>query len=384
MRVNRSALTAFLVTLALNGGAMAATWHVEKDGSGDFAFIQDAVNASADGDTIRIGPGRYEEYQRYDIGAWRDEAIFVLLDGRSLTMIGSGEGSTVIGPSVLFDPAEHEKGVVLFHGSSLEMSDLSIDGIYSGVQIWQYSSAAIQRCTFQSEGYGVGCSVFESIESRFTNCTFIGYNTGVGPHAGSVDVRVENCIFREVSYAVNTWNTTGLAVDGCRVEDSLAGVQLYLESDATITGLTADCRGPCVIVESNSHATIENSDLNSAALATLWLSSSSTVTGHGIHFFNSGGPCVRLFRSGAVITDSHLSTGAQYAVECVPYSQAEPWTADLRNNWWGVSDAESIDALIYDGNDDPEIGVIVQYFPFRDEQVSNEAMNWGDLKRHYR
>ena len=43
----------------------ATTWHVEKDGSGDYAVIQDAIDAAAAGDTIRIGPGRFEDYSVY-------------------------------------------------------------------------------------------------------------------------------------------------------------------------------------------------------------------------------------------------------------------------------------------------------------------------------
>ena len=45
------------------GQVCARTWYVEQDGSGDFTVIQDAVDAAGDGDTVAIGPGRYEEYQ---------------------------------------------------------------------------------------------------------------------------------------------------------------------------------------------------------------------------------------------------------------------------------------------------------------------------------
>jgi hypothetical protein len=38
------------------------TWSVEKDGSGDFSVIQDAVEAAAPGDTIQIGEGRFEDF----------------------------------------------------------------------------------------------------------------------------------------------------------------------------------------------------------------------------------------------------------------------------------------------------------------------------------
>ena len=57
MRV--SLLTIGLCVLAL--GSSAATWHVAKDGSGDFMVIQDAIDAASPGDTVWIHAGRYEE-----------------------------------------------------------------------------------------------------------------------------------------------------------------------------------------------------------------------------------------------------------------------------------------------------------------------------------
>ena len=41
-----------LLVLAVASSAHGRTWHVEKDGSGDFTVIQDAVDAAADGDVI--------------------------------------------------------------------------------------------------------------------------------------------------------------------------------------------------------------------------------------------------------------------------------------------------------------------------------------------
>ncbi|MBE0568033.1 MAG: hypothetical protein IH621_18915 [Krumholzibacteria bacterium] len=53
--------TAFVLTT----GAEARTWRVEKDGSGDYTVIQDALDAAASGDTIQIGPGRFEDFRIY-------------------------------------------------------------------------------------------------------------------------------------------------------------------------------------------------------------------------------------------------------------------------------------------------------------------------------
>jgi len=39
----------------------AATLRVERDGSGDYATLQPALDAAAAGDTVLIGPGEYTE-----------------------------------------------------------------------------------------------------------------------------------------------------------------------------------------------------------------------------------------------------------------------------------------------------------------------------------
>ena len=49
------------VLLTAISPAWAVTFTVEKDGSGDFTIIQDAVDAAAPGDTIIIRDGIYRE-----------------------------------------------------------------------------------------------------------------------------------------------------------------------------------------------------------------------------------------------------------------------------------------------------------------------------------
>ena len=68
-------LTYMLAVMALASACRAAVWSVAVDGSGDYSVIQDAVDAAADGDTISLGPGRYDSYRRYTIGVWVDRVI---------------------------------------------------------------------------------------------------------------------------------------------------------------------------------------------------------------------------------------------------------------------------------------------------------------------
>ena len=55
--------------------AQSETWRVEQDGSGDFVTIHDATIACSAGDTIMIGPGRYDDFHPFTAPAWTTEVI---------------------------------------------------------------------------------------------------------------------------------------------------------------------------------------------------------------------------------------------------------------------------------------------------------------------
>jgi pectin methylesterase-like acyl-CoA thioesterase len=98
--------------------AAARTWRVAKDGSGDFAVIQAAVDAAAPGDTVSIGPGRFLEKAPYTTPGWTKD-VYVVATKDSLTFIGSGQDVTIIGPATrLHTPPAHPKGFAILFVSS--------------------------------------------------------------------------------------------------------------------------------------------------------------------------------------------------------------------------------------------------------------------------
>jgi len=70
-----------LLFLVATGRVEGRTITVDDDGEAEFTSIQDAINASKDGDTVRVWDGVYEEN------------VFV---NRSLTLFGNGSASTII------------------------------------------------------------------------------------------------------------------------------------------------------------------------------------------------------------------------------------------------------------------------------------------------
>ena len=92
-------LLLLLTSLFMAEIAAGATILVRKDGTGDYSVLHTAVNAAADGDTILIGPGEFTETRSVQIPGWPTDVLThgdVLV--RRLTIIGAGEGVTVIGP----------------------------------------------------------------------------------------------------------------------------------------------------------------------------------------------------------------------------------------------------------------------------------------------
>ena len=59
-------------------------------------------------------------------------------------------------------------------------------------------------------------------------------------------------------------------------------------------------------------------------------------------------------------------------------------THDLSNNYWGATDAATIQSWIIDHADNSQIGATVLYSPFAGQSVPTESTSWGDLKALFR
>ena len=133
--------------LALATSAYSATWYVEKDGSGDFEVIQDAVDVAAPGDVIMVGPGRYEEFQVYFDGN-SDWHIYVLVETDDLTIIGSGPESTIIGPVDDSVNIRYTIGVANLYMPQFRMERIAVENMKKfGLSPLKSSSNALNNLT---------------------------------------------------------------------------------------------------------------------------------------------------------------------------------------------------------------------------------------------
>jgi len=386
---SRSVVLLAFVLLAA-AAAQARTWRVEKDGSGDFMVIYEALDAAGAGDTIQIGPGRFEEY-RLEPDYVSETYCCAHITTPNLTLIGSGPESTVIGLEH-YDP--HYPRFVIgisCNNYDLTVKDLTVNGLHRCIH-FEGPNLLAENCTFSDAEICV--STWSPESSTFYRCRFLGaQQRGLfGPRPNHVSV-IE-CEFAYGNFfAISGVGGTGWIIRDTTVHDYAGGIQL----DAQASGIIERCHiqvlsgnGPPIGLLHGAVFTLRDNVFEgygwAGAFATngtvttvtnnIFLGGSYTVIEvsyspldfHGNHIINQGGMSVLAFWGRG---------GLQ-----------QPYDLDLTGNYWGTDDPAQIAAWIDDYTDhhphDQYHYVIVHYEPFEDGPVRMESHTWTDVKAMFR
>jgi hypothetical protein len=208
------------------GDAYGRTWHVERDGSGDFTVIQDAVDAASNGDIIMIGPGRFDEYRSVGSPIYD---VYVLIQDKSLTFIGAGPDATIIGPADVNHHPWPGRDVMIFktfNFTSLVLRDLCLEH-----SPWKLVSCAVgsgrleaENCTFREGGNGI--AGFFAGGGWVRSCEFRDLTSdGVGLWNPTPNFEVSTCTFQNVYKPVGVyWSPTRCDVINCTMNGGRVGV----------------------------------------------------------------------------------------------------------------------------------------------------------------
>jgi len=385
-----------LAAALLGQTALAATFRVERDGSAPYTIIQDAVDAAASGDTILIGPGRYNEGRVYSPPGWT-ALVRVLVHQAELTIIGSGPQSTIIGQ---VEPYQFSQGshwgieatrglgnttrVIVsgirfenmrfgvtgaFSTSNMIVLDCVFSGLYYGILTAAADLLDVRSCSFEhpganGSGYfvfatscgtvnidgctfsdldgslyrGYGASIQQALVSNVTNCDFVGGDFGLHYAGGVNGGSVRNCNFVGQSMWGLGFSGIDLKVDGCTFSQQRIAIDQWYGTYLVIT--------------------------NTEIL---------DVSEIGIRIGPGGD---------LKIANSYLAHGPQYAIADTPYCSDKGASLlpvlDLRNNNWGTTNADSIASWIGLCNYD------TIFIPFIGQPVPSEPVSFGSLKASFR
>ncbi|MDD5707005.1 MAG: right-handed parallel beta-helix repeat-containing protein, partial [Kiritimatiellae bacterium] len=343
-------------------GAAAAhgrTWTVEQDFSGDFWNIQNAVDIAEDGDVIEIGPGRYQEYSTvYNSNGWPILHVYANIGEKSLTLIGSGTGVTIIGPE---DPNFHPwPGVDVAIVNAYESRGLTMSGItfdhspFLLVHIDRATSLHASDCEFRDARYGVVGSYTAGgsiVQCRFENLS----QTGVSVFNPTTNFRVEDCTFTNVygPVALN-WSPAYCDVINCVMIGGRIGVSFSGGSSGRIIGcVIGNFVNYGVSLLDSGDVEIHDTVIEQSTGWGMSLGGATTALIHDNVISTQSGGCVYLPDpcDGMRFTNNSLIRGGGYLAKTNDYFPFTPAVYfHLENNYWGTTDADEIATYIIDGH----------------------------------
>lgn len=379
--------------------ASAATIHVARDGSGEFTTIQAAVDAAASGDTIMIGPGRYNEGAIVTCPGWT-EFVRVLVRQDELTLIGAGPDQSIIGPTTPWTLSQGwNVGIQTgpYWGSRhVLILGLGFENMAFAVRSADASEATtIRNCRFYMNAYGL--MFYNGGALDVSDCTFdfMPRNYRHLTALGMQSVRVSNCQFNLA--AENIWRQKAVHVEatsaadfsGCAFEGgdsgmALVGVGLTRIDNCVFNDQTStDGQNP-MGVEVVGGTVIMSNCIFDAQTNAIFASESPDIEITNTRILSTSETSLNFETfSSLKVHDCVLAHGPRYTVwQEFPCDSKVAAVSlphlDMINNDWGTSNADSIAAWIR------TCEYVVDYVPFMGQPVPMESTSWGNLKAQYR
>ncbi len=375
---------------ALSFPVQGRTWNVEKDGSGDFTVIQDALDAATSGDTLRIGPGRFEDFREYQTnGGLR---IYIAkIEVPEMVIIGAGRDQTILGPSEYTWDGEEPipRGVVCISQQApggLSLSGVTFENLYSGVYVENAVGLTVEDCGFV--GGDTGVRSFE--QSMVKRCQFSGMRIGVWVDGPADSGLVENCQFFNCKCGVLfQWMGNGF-VRGCDLAvsegTSYSGIK-FVGSGGGIFDCQISGVGYSISLSNNLNVVLQRNQLLSPGYCIY--SDSERFEAEDNIFESTGSVAtIDLYTWGTshTIRHNHILRGTGPAVRVVGHHGDPDYVLDMRENWWGTTERDSIAAWIHDGNDVvfPPLECTVAFEPFADGPLPTEKKSLGGFKAMFK
>lgn len=389
---------ALLIVSVLSSQSQARTWRVERDGSGDFRVIQDAIDVAASGDTIQIGPGRFDDKQLFGVPPWQQYVRAVIVQP-NLTIIGAGAANTFIGPNAPWTEAQGEDKGIYFDANAgagvLRVRDLAFENALGGIYAANNTdSLFVTRCTFG----GAGTSIYSfSDVTTISSCRFLSLNDHGGYHVNSIgqeSIGISNSEFtierqtQRIKICANIQSTGDARICGSEFHGGMSGISVSSGNveirqcnfdGSGIYGLTLN--GGVVLMED---CVMRNQDvaLDSGGPGGVW--KLDRVDFEGIH----SATLTYGHLGGGYIRNCTLARGMRYVVQDYntwPVNGGTPITLDMSGNWWGTTNPDSIQAWIYDSNDQPARPYYyVQWQPCLTEPLGVQRRSLGGVKAMFR
>ena len=387
MTLLSKSLASFLALATVSAVATdtpAATWRVAQDGSGDFALVQDAVEAAATGDTVSIGPGVYPELRDYPLPGGGTLGFVALVEVDELTILGDDKDIVVLGPAVQAPNVElGPTGIVTRPGKNVRVSGVTVRNVSAGVNPngeWaEISDSRFVGCDMGIRSVLTGFLTVIRIETIET----LGSGVVVFRARGGTGARIDDSLFADsLQFGVDV-QTDNSSISNCSFERNTVALQISFGGSAEI----ADCRFVNSVnvdlpVINGAEATVVRNRFEGFPGANVFLDgvlegSHNYLSGGSVATFRLSGRSAVRFNNNHILNAGGLSVLAGLSSQSVP-------PHDFERNYWGTTNTDQIDEWILDENDEDGPGfALVDYLPLAESPISSESTSFGELKSRF-
>ena len=204
------------------GGARTIT--VDDDGEGDYATIQEAVDAAEDGDTIQVWEGSYFEVEIT----------------KGLRIVGNGTEETRIEMPGMYANATSIENVTVLGWIHLlpfvqdvVIRNCSVKGIQWGLVSTNNRNVTLADCNIMGASED-GVHIKRLSESNFINCSFRNCRTGMLIEEGTNN-RIEGCTFlNNTGSGIYLIRTRSTWITNCVFEGNKIGISDSRTEDTSL------------------------------------------------------------------------------------------------------------------------------------------------------
>ena len=206
MRIWMLALGVLIVSTTVQ----AKVWTVEKDGSGDFTVIQDALDASADGDTVLVGPGRFDEFRLHVTNVNSSNVAMIARVQVDITLLGAGRDQTFLGPDTYVGSFEgRNTGCLLIDaGSESTIRGFTFENTYGNVTVRATTAFEDNRIDGRLKDRFATFNIWVLLapDNQIRRCEILGED---GVFSDSDNLLIEDCTFVDESLDGNFVSNSG-------------------------------------------------------------------------------------------------------------------------------------------------------------------------------
>ena len=372
------------------GFATGRTLVVERDGSGEYTVIQDALDVAAPGDTVRIGPGRYDDFRVHTFDLGGTGAVIMIPTVSPLTILGVDRDSVIVGPAEVtkYFQGYLTAGFIPDKSSSngLEILGITFERSYHLVDT--PVSVNFRDCRFQDSEDNLYVAMISAPDVHFEGCEFVstldpnGFPNGIVGFVGghNPNLLVEGCEFWHMGRGISITGATDCVIRDCDFHGS--GLDLWYGS----SGRMERCRmepgaGSLrrLVVAEVSVVELDSVIVNGGEVS-MEISEQSRVIARDCVFRNASYVTIDAFTGGTFFLD-HCDIGSTGTLGAIRNHTIAPSDSSLvaRNCFWGAVDSTAIADLIFDGNDDPQYEK-VEFMPFLTHSVPAKQQSVGSFK----